>query len=84
MAFRPVLPSELIHQEAFQALSRKAEVKLVRGGEGARGAWSCPLCTRPLHKGLGTNTPHPALRLGAPRVGGAGALGTLYGAVGVF
>ncbi|XP_027420962.1 cilia- and flagella-associated protein 74 isoform X2 [Bos indicus x Bos taurus] len=28
VAFRPVLPSELIHQEAFQALSRKAEVKL--------------------------------------------------------
>ncbi|XP_006044726.1 cilia- and flagella-associated protein 74 isoform X1 [Bubalus bubalis] len=27
VAFRPVLPSELIHQEAFQALSRKAEVK---------------------------------------------------------
>ncbi|XP_044798805.1 cilia- and flagella-associated protein 74 isoform X2 [Bubalus bubalis] len=25
VAFRPVLPSELIHQEAFQALSRKAE-----------------------------------------------------------
>ncbi|KAM9706014.1 cilia- and flagella-associated protein 74 [Dama dama] len=28
VAFRPVLPSELIHQEAFQALSRKAEIKL--------------------------------------------------------
>ncbi|KAB0343535.1 hypothetical protein FD754_020461 [Muntiacus muntjak] len=27
VAFRPVLPSELIHQEAFQALSRKAEIK---------------------------------------------------------
>lgn len=37
MAFRPVLPSELIHQEAFQALSRKAEIKLVCGGEGAWG-----------------------------------------------
>ncbi|XP_055275348.1 cilia- and flagella-associated protein 74 [Moschus berezovskii] len=27
VAFQPVLPSELIHQEAFQALSRKAEIK---------------------------------------------------------
>nr|XP_020729404.1 cilia- and flagella-associated protein 74 isoform X1 [Odocoileus virginianus texanus] len=27
VAFRPVLPSELIHQEAFQALSRKADIK---------------------------------------------------------
>ncbi|XP_052510049.1 cilia- and flagella-associated protein 74 [Budorcas taxicolor] len=27
VAFRPVLPSDLIHQEAFQALSRKAEIK---------------------------------------------------------
>uniref|UniRef100_A0A8D1SZ79 Cilia and flagella associated protein 74 n=1 Tax=Sus scrofa TaxID=9823 RepID=A0A8D1SZ79_PIG len=34
VAFRPVLPSELIHQEAFQALIKEAESKSsVRGGE---------------------------------------------------
>lgn len=31
VAFRPVLPSELIRQEAFQALNKQVEVKSVRG-----------------------------------------------------
>ena len=58
MAFRPVLPSELIHQEALQALTKEAEAKSVHGGGGGEpggGQGCCPLCTRPLHKGLGTN-----------------------------
>lgn len=32
VAFRPVLPSELVHREASQALSRPAEAKVVRAG----------------------------------------------------
>lgn len=42
VAFRPVLPSKLIQQEAFQALTKEAEGKLVRG-EALRGG----------HRGMG-------------------------------
>lgn len=37
VAFRPVLPSELIRQEAFQALNKQVEVKSVRGDSKRRG-----------------------------------------------
>lgn len=73
VAFRPVLPSELIHQEAFQALIKEAESKSsVRGGEQGHGAACC------LHKGLATNTTRLETR--RPGVGSPppGALGRLY------
>lgn len=83
MAFRPVLPSELIHQEAFQALSRKAEVKSVRGGEGAGGLGAARFVRSPCTKAW-EQTPPPRLEVGGAQGWGAGALGTLYGALGVF
>lgn len=37
VAFRPVLPNALIHQEALQALSKDTEAKAVRGRRGQGG-----------------------------------------------
>lgn len=64
VAFRPVLPSEMIRQQAFQALSKDGEVKLVSGGAEGR-AWGSQeglpaSCT----KGPGQTPPplpHPGL-----------------------
>lgn len=67
VAFRPVLPIELIHQEALQALTKEAEAKSVHGGvrEGEPGAGDggAAHCTPGRCTKAWEQTP-PALRLG--------------------
>lgn len=82
VAFRPVLPSKLVHQEASQALSRPAEAKVVRAGlqeegrGGHGGGWDFLHPPPRDSRGEGVPRPTRSRAVGLERQPPTAALGT--------